>query len=48
MIVEDEQSSFTQYDVDEFQEREEEDTFSVTMPSILGTTIDRRTSIRNR
>uniref|UniRef100_A0A0D3CBN1 GRF-type domain-containing protein n=1 Tax=Brassica oleracea var. oleracea TaxID=109376 RepID=A0A0D3CBN1_BRAOL len=48
MIVEDERSSFTQYDVDEFQEREVVDTFSVTMPSTLGTTIDRRTSVRNR
>nr|VDD52729.1 unnamed protein product [Brassica oleracea] len=35
MIVEDERSSSTQYDVDEFQEREEVDTFSVNMPSNL-------------
>ena len=48
MIVEDERSSYTQYNVDEFQEREEVDTFSVTMPSTLGTTIDRRTSVRNK
>ena len=41
MIVEDERSSFTQYDVDEFQEREEVDTFSVNMPSNLGNTFDR-------
>ena len=47
MIVEDERSSSTQYDVDEFQEREEVDTFSVNMPSNLGNIIDRRTSVRN-
>ena len=41
MIVEDERSSSTQYDVDEFQEREEVDTFSVNMPSNLGNTFDR-------
>ena len=48
MIVVDERSSFTQYDVDEFQEREEVDTFSVNMPSNLGNTFDRQTSVRNR
>ena len=48
MIVEDERSSFTQYDVDEFQEREKVDTFSVNMPSNLGNTFDRQTSVRNR
>uniref|UniRef100_A0A0D3CKR9 DDE Tnp4 domain-containing protein n=1 Tax=Brassica oleracea var. oleracea TaxID=109376 RepID=A0A0D3CKR9_BRAOL len=48
MIVEDERSSFTQYDVDEFQEREEVEKFSFNMPSNLGNTIDRRTSVRNR
>uniref|UniRef100_A0A0D3C914 DDE Tnp4 domain-containing protein n=1 Tax=Brassica oleracea var. oleracea TaxID=109376 RepID=A0A0D3C914_BRAOL len=47
MIVEDERSSSTQYDVDEFQEREDVDTFSVNMPSHLGNIIDRRTSVRN-
>ena len=48
MIVEDEQSSFTQYDVFEFQEREDVDSFSLTRPSNLGNTIDRRTSVQNR
>ncbi|KAG2299831.1 hypothetical protein Bca52824_036303 [Brassica carinata] len=48
MIVEDERSSFTRYDEFEFQEREDVDSFSVNRPSILGNTIDRRTSVRNR
>ena len=48
MIVEDERSSFTQYNKFEFQEREEVDTFSINMPLNLGSTMDRRTSLRNR
>ena len=49
MIVEDERSSFTQYDVFEFQQGEDvDDTFSVDMPTNLGNTIDRRASVRNR
>uniref|UniRef100_A0A0D2ZUP6 DDE Tnp4 domain-containing protein n=1 Tax=Brassica oleracea var. oleracea TaxID=109376 RepID=A0A0D2ZUP6_BRAOL len=48
MIVEDERSSFTQYNKFEFQEREEVDTFSVNMLSNLGSTMDRRTNLRNR
>uniref|UniRef100_A0A0D3DF30 DDE Tnp4 domain-containing protein n=1 Tax=Brassica oleracea var. oleracea TaxID=109376 RepID=A0A0D3DF30_BRAOL len=49
MIVEDERSSFTQYVVFEFQQGEDvDDTFSVNMPTNLGNTIDRRTSVRNR
>ena len=48
MIVEDERSSSTLSHVDEFQEREEVNTFSVNMPSNLGNIIDRRTSVRNR
>uniref|UniRef100_A0A0D3AQ37 DDE Tnp4 domain-containing protein n=1 Tax=Brassica oleracea var. oleracea TaxID=109376 RepID=A0A0D3AQ37_BRAOL len=49
MIVEDERSSFTQYDVFEFQQGEDvDDTFSVDMPTNLGSTIDRRASVRNR
>ncbi|WZZ24729.1 hypothetical protein YC2023_008130 [Brassica napus] len=48
MIVEDERSSFTQYNKFVFQEREEVDTFSVNMPSNLGSTMDRRTSLWNR
>uniref|UniRef100_A0A0D3DB79 DDE Tnp4 domain-containing protein n=1 Tax=Brassica oleracea var. oleracea TaxID=109376 RepID=A0A0D3DB79_BRAOL len=48
MIVEDERASFTQYNAFEFQEREDEDSFSVNMPSHLGNTMDRRTSLRNR
>ena len=48
MIVKDERASFTQYNAFEFQEREDEDSFSVNMPSHLGNTMDRRTSLRNR
>uniref|UniRef100_A0A0D3A6Q7 DDE Tnp4 domain-containing protein n=1 Tax=Brassica oleracea var. oleracea TaxID=109376 RepID=A0A0D3A6Q7_BRAOL len=49
MIVEDERSSFTQFDVLEFQEGEDvDDTFSVDMPTNLGNTIDRRATVRNR
>uniref|UniRef100_A0A0D3E3B8 Uncharacterized protein n=1 Tax=Brassica oleracea var. oleracea TaxID=109376 RepID=A0A0D3E3B8_BRAOL len=49
MIVEDERSSFTQYDVFEFQQGEDvDDTFSVDMPTNLGNTIDRRATVRNR
>ena len=48
MIVEDERSTYTQYNVREFQESEEEDTFTVTPNSNLGTAMDRRSSVRNR
>ncbi|XP_048633801.1 uncharacterized protein LOC125608057 isoform X1 [Brassica napus] len=48
MIVEDERSSYTQYNVREFQESEEDDTFTVTPNSNLGTAMDRRSSVRNR
>uniref|UniRef100_A0A0D3BEJ6 Myb-like domain-containing protein n=1 Tax=Brassica oleracea var. oleracea TaxID=109376 RepID=A0A0D3BEJ6_BRAOL len=49
MVVEDERSSFTQYDVFEFQQGEDvDDTFSVDMLTNLGNTIDRRASVRNR
>ena len=48
MIVEDERASFTQFNAFEFQEREDDDSFSVNMPSQLGNTMDRRTSFRNR
>ncbi|WZZ64799.1 hypothetical protein YC2023_076169 [Brassica napus] len=48
MIVEDERSTYTQYNVREFQESEEEDTFIVTPNSNLGTAMDRRSSVRNR
>ena len=48
MIVEDERSTFTQYNEREFQESEEEDTFTVTPNSNLGTAMDRRSSVRNR
>ncbi|XP_048596266.1 uncharacterized protein LOC111208974 [Brassica napus] len=48
MIVEDERSSYTQYNVREFQESEEDDTFTVTPNSNLGTAMDRRASVRNR
>ena len=48
MIVEDERASFTQFNTFEFQEREDEDSFSINMPSQLGNTMDRRTSLRNR
>ena len=41
MIVEDKRASFTQYNAFEFQEREDEDSFSVNMPSHLGNTMDR-------
>uniref|UniRef100_A0A0D3CWH7 Myb-like domain-containing protein n=1 Tax=Brassica oleracea var. oleracea TaxID=109376 RepID=A0A0D3CWH7_BRAOL len=45
----DERSSFTQYDVFEFQQGEDvDDTFSVDMPTNIGNTIDRRASILNR
>ena len=47
MIVEDKRASFTQYNAFEFQEREDEDSFSVNMPSPVGNTMDRRTSVRN-
>ncbi|KAG2299088.1 hypothetical protein Bca52824_035560 [Brassica carinata] len=53
MIVEDERSSFTQYNRNEFQDTQEPDTFSVNMrsdniPSNHGSTMDRRASLRNR
>ena len=52
MIVEDERASFTQYNKFEFQPREVLDTFTVNMPSNIGenvgTTMDRRTRLRNR
>ena len=48
MIVEDERSSGTEDNVHEFEEREEVATFSVNMPSPIVSTIDRRTSVRNR
>ena len=48
MIVEDERSSFSQFNKFEFQEREEVDTYSVNMPSNLGSTMNRRTSLRNK
>ena len=41
-------STHTQYNVREFQESEEEDTFTVTPNSNLGTAMDRRSSVRNR
>uniref|UniRef100_A0A0D3BHD3 GRF-type domain-containing protein n=1 Tax=Brassica oleracea var. oleracea TaxID=109376 RepID=A0A0D3BHD3_BRAOL len=48
MIVEDERSSGTEDNVHEFEKREEVTTFSVNMPSPIVSTIDRRTSVRNR
>uniref|UniRef100_A0A0D3C7N0 DDE Tnp4 domain-containing protein n=1 Tax=Brassica oleracea var. oleracea TaxID=109376 RepID=A0A0D3C7N0_BRAOL len=48
MIVEDERSTNTQDNVREFQESEDEDTFTVTRPSNLGSAMDRRTSVHNR
>uniref|UniRef100_A0A0D3BLV7 GRF-type domain-containing protein n=1 Tax=Brassica oleracea var. oleracea TaxID=109376 RepID=A0A0D3BLV7_BRAOL len=48
MIVEDERSSRTEDNVHEFEEREDVDTFSVNMPSPIVSTINRRTSVRNR
>ena len=42
MIVEDERASFTQFNAFEFQEREDEDSFSVNMSSQLGNTMDRQ------
>jgi len=52
MIFEDERASFTQYNKFEFQPREVPDTFTVNMPSNIGenvgTTMDRRTRLRNR
>uniref|UniRef100_A0A0D3E4H0 DDE Tnp4 domain-containing protein n=1 Tax=Brassica oleracea var. oleracea TaxID=109376 RepID=A0A0D3E4H0_BRAOL len=48
MIVEDERSSGTEDNVHEFEEREEVATFSVNMPSPIVSTINRRTSVRNR
>ena len=46
MIVEDERASRTNYNVDEFEE--DVQTFSVNMPSTVGSTLERRTSVRNR
>ena len=48
MIVEDERSSGTQANGREFEEREDVATFSVNMPSPIVSTIERRTSVRNR
>ena len=48
MIVEDERSSGTQANGGEFEEREDVATFSVNMPSPIVSTIERRTSVRNR
>uniref|UniRef100_A0A0D3E216 Uncharacterized protein n=1 Tax=Brassica oleracea var. oleracea TaxID=109376 RepID=A0A0D3E216_BRAOL len=42
----DERSTYTQYNVREFQESEEEDTFTVAPNSNLGTAMDRRSSVR--
>ncbi|WZZ77274.1 hypothetical protein YC2023_097846 [Brassica napus] len=47
MIVEDERSSRTQYNIAEFREREEADTFTVNNLSPLGTPLERRTNLRN-
>ncbi|XP_009151521.2 uncharacterized protein LOC103874846 [Brassica rapa] len=47
MIVEDERSSRTQYNIAEFREREEADTFTVNNPSPLGTPLERRTNLQN-
>ena len=48
MIVEDERLLGTGDNVDEFEQTEEGATFSVNMESPIMSTMDRRTSVRNR